>query len=310
MKKISILVYLNSGGINGKSNLAKLQFACRENNIDYKIYVSKYPKHSKKLIKEIVVENINNPNHRIVVVGGDGTLNEAVYGLITNNLEVPIAYFPSGTGNDFARSLELTDDANKFICELFNVATEKLELIYAKNNENDNIYIGLNGIGVGFDALVSYLSKKNKSYISKFNRLAYLSKIMSAFKIAKTYDISINADDKEYLFKNVLLTSFMKNCYYGGGIKIDPKSYKNNGEIGIVVLKDVNVSNIPNIFYHTLVTGKQFEKTKNMLRLSGKKIDLTIKGKQYIQADGEVDILDNVNLSLTLVSYPFYLVGK
>ena len=42
----------------------------------------------------------------IVVIGGDGTLNEAVTGYLTNSsYQTPLLCFPGGTGNDFCRAL-------------------------------------------------------------------------------------------------------------------------------------------------------------------------------------------------------------
>lgn len=309
MRSISILVYLNAGGINGKSSLAKLQSACNNKNIDYKIHISEYPKHTKILIKQLVEETKNLDNHRIVVVGGDGTLNEAVYGLVEGGFNYPISYFPSGTGNDFARSLKLTLDENKFLDKLFEVEEEDIEIVYAKNNLDNNKYIAVNGLGIGFDAIVSNLSNMEKNSSSKSKRLSYISKIMTAYNKSEPYSAKILVDNKDnYEFNNILFLSFMNNSYYGGGIKIDPYSYKNNNSIGLVVVKDVSKKIIPKLLYHVLFTKKQFEKTNNMLRISGKNFKVSIDSSQYIQADGEVTLQNNIDMNISLIKYPFYLV--
>jgi YegS/Rv2252/BmrU family lipid kinase len=44
---------------------------------------------------------------RIVVSGGDGTLNEVIDGMLTAGLSIPIGYIPSGSTNDFANSIGL-----------------------------------------------------------------------------------------------------------------------------------------------------------------------------------------------------------
>ncbi|MBF0715954.1 diacylglycerol/lipid kinase family protein [Gemelliphila palaticanis] len=312
MKSISILVYLNAGGINGKSSLARLQSACNNKNINYKIYISEYPKHTKTLVNKIVEETKNIENHRIVVVGGDGTLNEALHGLVFGGYNYPIAYFPSGTGNDFARSLNLTLDENKFLDELFLVKEEKVELIKAKNIKDNIDFVALNGIGIGFDAVVSNLHNVNKAKITrKFKKLSYISEIMNAYKESESYEAKIVVDDKtEYLFSNILFLSFMNNSYYGGGIKIDPYAYKNNNSIGLIVVKDVTKKIIPKLLYHVLFTKKQFEKTSNIIRIPGKKFKVFISEPRYIQTDGEVSMLKNIEMELSLSNYPFYLVER
>jgi len=43
----------------------------------------------------------------VVVAGGDGTLNEAVNGILQNGINVPLGYIPCGSTNDFANSLKI-----------------------------------------------------------------------------------------------------------------------------------------------------------------------------------------------------------
>lgn len=47
---------------------------------------------------------------RVVCIGGDGTLNETIAGVLTSGADVPIGYIPAGTTNDFASSLGLSTD--------------------------------------------------------------------------------------------------------------------------------------------------------------------------------------------------------
>lgn len=47
----------------------------------------------------------------VVAVGGDGTVNEVVSGLHLSGSGIPLAIFPSGTSNDFARSVGISPTA-------------------------------------------------------------------------------------------------------------------------------------------------------------------------------------------------------
>lgn len=308
MKNIAIVTHLYAGGNRGKSVLSKLQSACNKNNIKYKIYISNYPEHTKTLIKEVANTIKNLKTDRIVVVGGDGTLNEAITGLKEENLEVPISYFPAGTGNDFARSFELEHDENKFIEKLFDSQVENIELIKATIN-NDTIY-ALNGLGIGFDALVSNLvniSKNNRKL--KLGRLSYLSKILSAYKKRALFSIDVVIDDMIKLkFDNVLFSTFMKNKYLGGGIKINPHARKNNNEISLIIAQNVNIDDVVKILPHILFTEKHFEKTEKLQKFIGKTFYISINTKNLLQFDGEIINLDNMELKLSITTYPFYLI--
>lgn len=310
MKSISILVHLNSGGNSGRTILANLQSLCAKRNIDYKIYVSKYPNHMIELAEEVAVKNKDIENHRIVVLGGDGTLNEVVSSLVIKGIFEPLAYFPAGTGNDFARGQNITHDIEYFIDNLFSVEATKIKILSANSKIDNKNIVAVNSIGIGFDALVSYLNTKERNTVAKVGRLAYLSKILDAFKQRNTYSVKISIDDKEHKFSNVLLSTFMKNGYFGGGIKLDPFITRDSEEISLIIAKEVEGKDVLKILPHILFSGKQFEKTNKLERIVGKKFNVLVEEKQYLQSDGEVDVYEKIDLDIKLIEYPFYLIGK
>ena len=54
------------------------------------------------------------PSHDVVVaMGGDGTYNEVVSGLVASGLTIPLGYIPAGSTNDFAASMGLSKDIPK-----------------------------------------------------------------------------------------------------------------------------------------------------------------------------------------------------
>lgn len=68
---------------------------------------------------EIIKEHGKNAD-RIVCIGGDGTFNEVVCGVLDTGLTLPIGYIPAGSTNDFANSLKLPKNimkAAQLVCE-------------------------------------------------------------------------------------------------------------------------------------------------------------------------------------------------
>lgn len=47
---------------------------------------------------------------QVVCIGGDGTLNETIAGVLQSGAQIPIGYIPAGTTNDYASSLGLSSD--------------------------------------------------------------------------------------------------------------------------------------------------------------------------------------------------------
>ena len=56
---------------------------------------------------EVICMNMAGDYDLLVVSGGDGTLDEAVTGLMRGNISVPVGYIPSGSTNDFGNTLKI-----------------------------------------------------------------------------------------------------------------------------------------------------------------------------------------------------------
>lgn len=313
MQHISIIAHLNAGGLKGRNALARLQSVCGKRGIDYKVYISMYHKHTKKLVQDIALKYKEDANHRLVVVGGDGTLNEAISGLLEKNIKYPICYFPSGTGNDFARSLKITNNEYIFIDNLFTTDITDIDVIVAKDNVNNNKLYSINGLGIGFDALVCTLTKKQDSKLLnklKLGKFSYLANILEAFKSRETFSINVIYDNKEEVYTKVLLSTFMSKPYFGGGIKINPKKNINDGKISLIFARDVEGLDVIKAISHIFTTEKQFEKVDKLTRINGENFKIIINSQQLIQTDGEVHEMPAVDLDLTIDSYPFRITHK
>jgi len=65
---------------------------------------------------------------RIVCIGGDGTLNETISGVLTSGADVPIGYIPAGTTNDYANSLSLSSDVLQAASDAVNGTPRRLDV--------------------------------------------------------------------------------------------------------------------------------------------------------------------------------------
>lgn len=314
MKSISILVYLDSGARTGRRVLSSLKTNCNKKKIKFKVYKTEYKNHAKTLIKTVIEESKKKEKDRIVIIGGDGTLNECMLTLSKLKEKIPISYISAGTGNDFSRALNLTEDCNRFINNLFEVDKKEVEFLKIKDREENN-YVAMNGVGIGFDAMIAHMTNesKKKKLLSKFNLslLTYKLKIISAYMNRKLFNAKIVEDDKkEKYHKNILFVSFMKNPYFGGGIKIVPTAKNDDGKISLVIAKNVNVIDLIRLIPHVLKTGKHFGKTEKLTLNTAKKFKIEIEGSSYMQTDGEINVIENSSLEINISKYPFYIVEK
>ena len=97
MKRIFI-VNPNSGGGKALKVVENIKKICEEDNLEHEIFFTDGPNDATRIAKKFRFSS-----NIIYSVGGDGTLNEVVNGVVgTNNL---LSVIPCGSGNDFERTL-------------------------------------------------------------------------------------------------------------------------------------------------------------------------------------------------------------
>jgi YegS/Rv2252/BmrU family lipid kinase len=110
--KILVIVNLRAGRGKSAEHLETIRRKLKEGN-ELKVYVTQ----SKEQTICFVREKCRDFD-MIIVVGGDGTLNEVLNGYLACACGVPLGYIPAGSTNDFANTLKLESDPEK-ACDIF-----------------------------------------------------------------------------------------------------------------------------------------------------------------------------------------------
>ena len=243
--------------------------------LNYRVYFTSYPSHATEISKEI-------KNGVTIVIGGDGTIHEVINGLIRSN--IPMGIIPAGSGNDFARALNIPTNAE-----------EAFEWILTGNERT--VDIGRIGdkscatvIGIGFDGKVAQTVNTSKSKMwTKFLRLGRVSYILSVFKVLFGYkpaDITIKIDDKTEEMTDVWLVAVANFPYYAGGMAICPNAKGNNGYFELCVVHGMSkfqfVRAFPGVFKGKHVSHPSIK------MLTGKQIEISSSKAMIVQGDGEI----------------------
>ena len=258
-----------------------------------------------------IIQNLSS-EQKIIIIGGDGTLNEAISALIQFNQEIPVAYLPAGTGNDFAREMKLTHDIPTFIKHLQNETIKNLEIISYHEKMSHKKGIAINSLGFGIDAAICQLNTfQAKSQKKRFglNKLSYLTPIIDAFKNHQKFQASIQINDEpvQIADKNLLVGLF-NHSYFGGGIQFVPTAKQNSHHFEVVVARDVTTKVILKAFPFILWNKQHFERFPNhLLKQTATKACIKIKQPILMQTDGEVTSFETVDLEAKLMTYPIYL---
>lgn len=191
MHKILLISNPASGRQKNEKKIKKIEKYCFLNNISFNHIKSKYPTHITEICRD--VEKYSH----VLVMGGDGSINEAINGIITLNKKPILSIIPSGTTNDLAKILKIPKNINK-----------NLKLIFSDNNS----LIDINKVGdiyftyvaaLGYLTSVSYDIDSNMK--KKFGYLAYIWQLIKQIKKKEEFEIKLTANNETKIIKTPLI---------------------------------------------------------------------------------------------------------
>ncbi|MDU3152964.1 MAG: diacylglycerol kinase family lipid kinase, partial [Anaerococcus hydrogenalis] len=152
------------------------------------VYATQKANDAREKVKEFSKEY-----EEILVSGGDGTLDEVVSGLLKSEEKSIIGYIPTGSTNDFSRSLKIPTDIKKATKLAIN--GETMDIDVGKFNSKFFTYVA----AFGSIAQVSYETDQSMKNI--FGRFAYILEGVKTVSNLKAYKAKITIDDEVLIKK-------------------------------------------------------------------------------------------------------------
>lgn len=271
----------------------QVQLELRAKKIPYKVYTTEYKEHATELAK--MISEKDEKDICIVVVGGDGTLNEVING-ITDFEKVRVSLIPAGSGNDFARNLGIKKSPQERLARILECVEkgpdccDRIDLGQAQWSESAKTRKYAISSGVGMDALVC---KKNavskiKVVMNKLGlgKISYLIVTVQSLFTMEKADIAVKADGSNTInFKKTIFAAAMNAKAEGGGVPMAPKASVQDGMLSMCfVYKFSKLGAL--IFLPFLATGTH-EHLRGCKVFDCNKIDIRIKKPMALHTDGE-----------------------
>ena len=254
-----------------------------ERGITHDLKVSQYQGH----VTQLALQAKERGCKRIIVCGGDGTINEAIHALVDS--EVKLGVLPLGTGNDFARTLGIKEDLD-FACNVLrDEKVRKVDLVKV----NDDKYYGSVG-GIGFDAEVASWANRYKQFAP--GATIYLLAILAKLFTYKFKKVSITHDTGNHTGE-ILMATIGNTNWYGGGINITPAALMDDGILDICIVQKIHKLKLL-LFFPSALKGNHARFSEVKLYRT-KKISITSETPLQLLGDGE--ILGETPVSLEVV---------
>ncbi len=222
-----------------------------------------------------------DPSEKIVIAGGDGTLNRFVNSMNREEFSRDIYYFAVGSGNDFQHDLGIKKNSPPI---LINDYIKNLPTVYV----NGITAKFINGIGYGIDGYCCEEADKvrKKKPGKKINyTLMALKGLLGGFK---PRNATVTVDGVTETYSKVWMVPTMNGRYFGGGFmatpaqdRLDPEHRVSVGAMGgIGILRALTI--FPKVY-----TGKHVKYTKYIHIFKGHDITVKFDVPTALQIDGE-----------------------
>ena len=228
-------------------------------------------------IKEIAHSLTREGKGDVVVIGGDGTLHDALNGF-TDFDKCALGLIPAGTGNDFAAAANIPSEPEAAVELIVKGAPRYTEFMQLPRGVR-----GLNVAGTGIDVEILRRCRASKWLRGKLQYL--ISLIISLIKF-KNYYLTVRVNGREVRYKT-LIACVGNGFRFGGGIRMCPQAVLGDNLLDFVAVDNVKKSRILPAFIK-LMQGRileekfsRFERCDHIEIFSERPLTVQVDGELY-----------------------------
>ncbi|MEK4947897.1 diacylglycerol/lipid kinase family protein [Carnobacterium sp. FSL W8-0810] len=288
MTKAMIIVNPSSGAEESENYTEQLKEQLKAVASEFVIKKTKKSGDAKEFAEEAAL----NDYEAVFVLGGDGTVSEAVNGLMLHESKLPLGIIPLGTVNNVARAVGIPMNPEKAIDSLEQLTVQQIDV----GKLNDRFFISSTSVG----PIPESVQEVDVDMKTKFGVFAYLIEGIKALKNDETYTFELDIDGEKWTAEYSLLLIAMSN-FVGGVGTIIPEAAIDDGLIHLVTLKETTakekLSLVPELFQNKEYTKDQLEHRsfkKARIRLVediDKEINCTVDGDKGQTFPLEIEVL-------------------
>ncbi|MEM6785798.1 MAG: diacylglycerol kinase family protein [Bacteroidota bacterium] len=299
---------LNPAAAHGRAGRlrGRLDGLAQRLGVAYEVNVTSHPGHATVLAREAA-----QPGQRVIAVGGDGTIQEVAAGIQGTGAVLGIV--PIGTGNDFARSLELPtkmDEAARMLPFLQPQATDLGRVAWTDDDGTEHAHTFVNAVGIGFDARVAVLAEGYKQFPGQ---AAYLAGVFKGLRSWTNPRVRITARalakataganeepsvDPSWFDGPFFLLAIGNGWSVGGGFRLTPDAQPDDGHLDLCLLRGITAGRALQLLPRAMRGRHTTAKEVTLDRVAS--VTLDSESPLPVHADGEILTTRAVRLTTTI----------
>lgn len=298
--KLTVIVNPHAGRRRVEREIPELERNLRSKRLDYVLLRTEGPGDATRFAREA----LEGGGRFVVAAGGDGTVNEVVNGMLDAEGK-PVGEDPvlgvvaAGSGSDFVRTFGLPGDATRACSHLTGDNTYPLDvgkITYAAPGGGTETRYFVNVAEAGLGAAVAARADRMSPRFGQAKYFVGFWLTLPRFKLA---DVRVRADRKTYEGPAYMIV-VGNGQYYGGGMKVSPRSYPGDGVLDGVVFKGPKsdaFTMIPKIYRGEHVPHPHIEE----LRV---KSEFVVEADRPLPIEADGEVLGNTPATFAVIPHP------
>lgn len=287
MSDEKILFVVNPIAAGGKTEgeWPEIEKELRSLGLDFDHHVTEAPGQATDIARRGVAQGYE----MVVAVGGDGTVNEVVNGLMEpggTQARATLGVVITGRGSDFARTIGVPSDWGEACARLTGQRTMTVDLglvEFESGGERRTRYF-VNVGGGGFDGEVAHRANRAPNFMG--GTIPYLSSLVTTLFAYRNKAVELTLDDQEPI-SMVANSVVVANCqYFGGGMRVAPDADPNDGLFDVIVIGDIDkmefLMTVPKVYDGSHITHPQVDTYR------AKRVEVRSEEPLLLQVEGEV----------------------
>jgi YegS/Rv2252/BmrU family lipid kinase len=298
MLRYKVIVNPTAGRGAGGRAIPEIVRLLDEHGLDFDLVETERPWHAAELAQQAAGDGYDV----VVAVGGDGTANEVLNGLMAARAEgvdsCALGVLCTGRGNDFAYGMGIPQDLAAACQVLAQGARRRIDVGHVTGGRYpEGRYFG-NGIGIGFDAVVGFVAKDMRRLSGFASYIVAVFKTVFLYYQAPLTEIVL---EEETITQPSLMVSVMNGRRMGGGFMMAPTSEPDDGLFDLCIAQEVGRARIFGLIPHFL---RGTQATQRSIRMERARRVVVTAQRGELPAHGDGETLSRQGLQLTIELVP------
>jgi diacylglycerol kinase (ATP) len=295
-----------AGNNNGTHSIPKIKQLCSQHQLSYDLVLTERIGHGIELTHQAVKDGYKV----IVAVGGDGTANEVINGLMQCRQEglsvPPLGVLSVGRGNDFAGSMDIPTDLEGGVQALLDDFRRIIDIGKVTGGMvPQGRYFG-NCVGVGFDAITTIEVHKLPRW---GGFMGFLVAVLKTVFLYNKPPLATIVYDDQTLTQRSLLISIMNGRRLGGSFLMAPDSLPDDGLFDLCIGEQMSPFEVIKMIPH-FTRGDQATQPKVKTGRAAHTTITGLDGPLPTQTDGEIICVDGNHLEVEVLPGMLEIISK